>query len=111
MHSTDFTDIVTNDPAQVIGGDFELRLTDVEAFVDQPARVWVIDPNGRDVGFYYLGSVAAPLTLRIPGIVDEGTEYRVAVELGEELRCTTARGSATDLVVDTSVQSLTACDP
>lgn len=110
-HSTNFTDIVTDNRARLVGGPFSLVLRDVEAFVDQPARVSVIDLNDREVIFYQLGSVpASPLDLRVPGMIDDGTEYRVEIRLGTNAPvCALQRGNASGLSVDAPLQDLSAC--
>lgn len=114
VHSTNFTDIVRDDPAQSIGGPFELALRDVGDFADRPVRAWIADPTGADVGFYQLGSFqGTSVELQVPGIVDPGTEYLIEVELGggERSVCAVRVGAASGLRLDASLDELEDCAP
>lgn len=103
MHSTDFTDIVNDDPGLLSLGNFQLSITGTAEFTDQPAQLWVTDASDRDVGYYFLGAITGDsVDITIQGIIDDGSEYIVAFmpgDDGDEVFCVVARGDASGLTV------------
>lgn len=110
-HSTDFTDIVNDDRADLALGDMRLSITGADPFVDQPAQVWVTDPLDRDVGYYFLGSITGDaIDITIPGIIDDGSEYIVTFKPGDAPpRCVVASGDDEGLTIEEPLGSLPEC--
>lgn len=113
MHSTNFTDIVNDDPATFSLRPFTLSVTGADPFLDQPAQLWITDPADRDVGYYFLGSITSDtVDITIPGIIDDGSEYIVTFQPGDggDLFCVVDRGGATGLTITGRLgEALTPC--
>ncbi|HEY8427555.1 MAG TPA: hypothetical protein VIL20_04240, partial [Sandaracinaceae bacterium] len=111
VHSTDFTDIVNDDPAEFALGDLRLRIAGLADLVDRPAHVRVRDPLERQVGYYFLGSITGDaIDIVVPGIIDDGTEYRVTFEPGDAPpRCIVERGRMDGLTIDGPLESFGEC--
>ncbi len=105
-HSTNFTDIVRDDPATFSLRPFQLNVTGADPFLDQTAELRIIDPLDRDVGFYRLFAVTSDtLAITIPGVIDDGSEYRVRLEIGDEAFCTSGAGDSSGLTISGSIES------
>ncbi|HEY8432918.1 MAG TPA: hypothetical protein VIL20_31315 [Sandaracinaceae bacterium] len=76
-HGTDFTDI--SSPAITEHGDFTFEASEMGPHVGQLFELRVIrESDGRLVGRYVLPEIqAADFSLTIPGIIENGVEYRV----------------------------------
>lgn len=79
-HSTNFADISKPETTPV-GGDFVINFTDQTIHMGQLHELWVIDQsNGRMVGYYRLAEPPqSRFTLQIPGIIEPGVGYTVAL--------------------------------
>lgn len=112
MHSTNFTDIVNDDPATFSLRPFRLSLTGADPFLDQPAEVYVIDPAGREVGYYSLGSIASDsVNITIPGIIDDGSQYTIvfAPRGTEPPFCVVGTGGRDGLTITDTIAALPQC--
>lgn len=80
-HAPSFVDI-EDPPPLPVGGDFTLRLNGFDELEGSQVVAWVEagDMSGRTVGYYHLKALpAADATLVLPGVMEDGAGYAVAL--------------------------------